>query len=69
MTNLEKLKSELEKRRDEALSYAQLAKRDREQYSFYFGRQMAFVEVINEIKAIILNNIAESIEEVDYEEN
>lgn len=67
MTNLEKLKAELELRRDEALRYAQLAKRDREQYAFYFGRQMAFIECVNEIKAIILNNIAESIEEVDHE--
>lgn len=69
MTNLEKLKAELELRRDEALRYAQLAKRDREQYSYYFGRQMAFIECVNEINAIILNNIAESIEEVDHEKN
>lgn len=66
---LELLKQKIEESRDEARDYAEKAKRDREQYSFYFGRQMAFVECVNEIKAILLDCLAKSLEENEDDNN
>ena len=46
------LKKYLEEQRDDARHYADLAMRDREQYAFYFGRNLAFIEIIKVIKTM-----------------
>lgn len=65
MNYLELLLSDLEQKRDEARNDGYFCQKNKEQFAFYYGRQMAFIEAINKIRVYINRQI----EEIDHEEN
>ena len=62
---LELLLSDMEQKRDEARNDGYFCQKKKEQFAFYYGRQMAFIECINKIRVYINRQI----EEIDHEEN
>ena len=73
MEDLETIKQKVEELRDQAKRDCEVCiearVKDQSQYSFYYGRQMAFIECINIIKSVVLDYTVKLLEEVENEEN